>query len=105
MLFPAVPPSPPTIEAAMATSSTTISVQWAASADDGGSPLISYVMEYRLSDESEFSDITVSMETLSVTISGLTPYGQYEVRVRGENAVGRGEPSASLLAQTHPDGE
>ena len=104
MLFSAVPPSSPTIEAAIATSSTVISVQWGASADDGGSLLTSYVIEYRLSDQTEFSDITVSMETLSATISGLTPYGQYEVRVRGENAVGRGEPSASLLARTHPDG-
>ena len=102
--FLAVPPSAPTIEGAVATSSTTIAVQWAASADDGGSPLVSYIIEYRLSHETEFSDITVSMETLSTTISGLTPFGQYEVRVRGENAVGPGDPSASLIAQTHPDG-
>ena len=101
----AVPPSPPTNLVAMVTSSTSITVQWAASTDDGGSPLINYVVEYRLSEATEFSDITASIDTLSMVISGLTPYGQYEIRVRGENLVGRGEPSSSLLAQTHPDGE
>ena len=104
-LFHAVPPSEPTILAATATSSTSITIQWAASTDDGGSSLVNYVVEYRLSDETEFSDITASIDTLSMIISGLTPYGVYEVRVRGENLVGRGEASASLIAQTHPAGK
>lgn len=89
----------------MATSSTSITVQWSASTDDGGSPLVNYVVEYRLSGEADFSDITADVDTLSMIISGLTPYGLYEVRVRGENLVGRGEPSTSLLARTHPDGQ
>lgn len=89
----------------MATSSTSITVQWSASTDDGGSPLVNYVVEYRLSGETEFSDIIADTDTLSMVITGLTPYGQYEVRVRGENLVGRGEPSASLQARTHPAGQ
>ena len=100
-----VPPSPPVILGAVATGSTSISLQWAAGTDDGGSPLTNYVVEYRLPDETEFSDVTTSADTLGATITGLTPYGRYEVRVRGENVVGRGEPSDSLLAQTHPAGE
>lgn len=89
----------------MATSSTTISLQWTASTDNGGSPLTDYIIEYRLPDETEFSDISINADSLNTTIYGLTPYGQYEVQVRGENIVGRGEPSSSLMVQTHPDGE
>ena len=101
-----VPPSPPVILDAMATGPTSMSLQWEASTDDGGSTLTNYVVEYRLSQEAEFSDvIIISADELSTTIIGLTPYGQYEVRVRGENIVGRSEPSGSLMAQTHPAGE
>ena len=89
----------------MATSSTTISLQWTASTDNGGSPITNYIIEYRLPDDTEFSVISTNANTLSTTINGLTPYGLYELQVRGENIVGRGEPSDSLTVQTHPDGE
>ena len=99
------PPSSPTILGAVATSSTTVTLQWTPITDDGGSPLTNYIIEYRLMDEAEFDSITILPDTLSATITGLAPYGQYEVQVRGENAVGHGEPSISLSVQTHPDGE
>ena len=89
----------------MATGSTTIFLQWSPSNDDGGSPLTNYVIEYRLSGDEEFVFVVASDNTLSATITGLTPYGQYEVRVRGENAVGRGDPSNSRSARTHSEGE
>ena len=101
---PAVPPSPPTITVAMATSSTSIRVQWVASVNDGGSPLTGYIIEYRVSG-GEFSGVAVVSDVVATTIDGLTPFGLYEVRVVGENMVGRGEPSNSLVEQTHPAGE
>ena len=99
-----VPPSPPTITSAMATSSTSITVQWTASTDDGGSPLISYVVQYRLSGEeaAPFNEVTFGNDVFTMTITGLTPYGLYEVRVLGENLVGRGDSSASLLERDTP---
>ena len=100
-----VPPSPPTILGAVPTGSTTISLQWTPSTEDGGSPLTNYIIEYRLLDDASFSYTTTAADTLSATIYGLTPYGQYEVRVRGENEVGPGDHSNTFLAQTHPAGE
>ena len=105
MIFFAVPPSPPTLLGAVATGSTTIFLQWTPGTDDGGSPLTNYVIEYRLLNDESFISVVASVDDLSATISGLTPYGLYEVQVRGENAVGRGDPSSSLSTRTHSEGE
>ena len=40
---------------------------------------------------------------VSVTLDGLIPSTEYDVRVRGENAVGRSVPSATK--RTNTDGE
>ena len=85
-------------------SSTSIRIQWTASTNDGGSPLTGYIIEYKVSG-GEFSSVAVASDVVATTIDGLTPFGLYEVRVVGENAVGRGEPSNSLQEQTHPAGE
>ena len=45
----------------------------------------------------------VASDLLTVTLDGLTPYTDYDVRVRGENAVGRSVPSATKRTKT--DGE
>ena len=45
----------------------------------------------------------VGRDVFSTTLDGLTPSTEYDVRVRGENAVGRSLPSATL--QTKTDGE
>ena len=45
----------------------------------------------------------VARDIFSTYLDGLTPSTEYDVRVRGENAVGRSDPSATL--QTKTDGE
>ena len=45
----------------------------------------------------------VAKDLLSVTLDGLTPSTEYDVRGRGENAVGRSVPSATKRTKT--DGE
>ena len=90
----------------MATSSVSISVQWAASTNDGGSPITGYVVEYRVSSDmgSQFVMQSVGSGVLSTTLTGLVPFTTYDVRVRGENAVGPSDPSATLQRRTDPDG-
>ena len=102
-----VPPSAPTIGVVMATSSSSISVQWAASANDGGSPITGYVVEYcNTSDSaSQFMMRSIGGDILTTILVGLVPFTTYDVRVRGENIVGRSDPSTTVQRRTDPDGE
>ena len=88
-----------------ATSSTSISVQWAASEKDGGSPITGFVVEYHAASgpPSSFETQVVARDVFSTTLDGLTPSIEYDVRVRGENAVGRSDSSATIRTKT--DGE
>ena len=107
LLLSAIPhtlvPSAPTIVSLEATSSTSISIQWNASKKDGGSPITGYVVEYRPTSNPSFETQVVARDVFSTTLDGLTPSTEYDVRVRGENAVGCSVPSATL--QTKTDGE
>ena len=42
----------------------------------------------------------VARDTFSTYLDGLTPSTEYDVRVRGENAVGRSVPSAAKRTKT-----
>ena len=101
----ALAPSAPTIVSAEATSFTSISVQWDASKNDRGCPIIGYVVEYRAALDPASSSKTqvVARDVFSTTLDGLTPSTEYDVRVRGENAVGRSVPSVTMRTKT--DGE
>ena len=99
-------PSAPTILAVEATSSTSISVKWAACTNDGGSPITGYVVEHRsaLDPTSPFETHLVG-EDVSTTLDDLAPSTEYEVRVRVENAVGHSDPSVTMRAKTKVDGK
>ena len=60
-------------------------------------------MEYRPTSNPSFETQVVARDVFSVTLDGLTPSTEYDVRVRGGNAVGHSVPSATL--QTKTDGE
>ena len=98
-------PSAPTIVSVEAKSSTTISVQWNGRKKDGGSPITQYVVEYHAASDpaSSFETQVVARDVCSMTLDGLTPSTEYDVRVRGENAVGRSVPSSTMRTKT--DGE
>ena len=98
-------PSAPTIVSVEATSSTSISVQWNASQGDRGSPITGYVVEYHVASdpESSFETQVIAKDVFSTTLDGLTPSTEYDVRVRGENAVGHSDPSVTMRTKT--DGE
>ena len=103
----AVPPSAPVITIVMATSPSSITVQWAASADDGGSPITAYLVQYRstAAQDMTFDLVEVTSSEFTVDVNGLVPFTEYEVRVRARNLVGVSEQSSTLEALTHPEGE
>ena len=98
-------PSAPAIVSVEATSSTSVSIQWNASEKDWGSPITGYVIEYHAASDpaSSFETQVVARDVFSTTLDSLTPSSEYDVRVRGENAVGRSVPSATMRTKT--DGE
>ena len=100
-------PAAPTILAVEATSSTSISVKWAACTNDGGSSITGYVVEYRpaLVPASPFEMHLLGEDVFSTTLDSLAPSTEYEVRVRVENAVGRSQPSVTMQTKTKDNGE
>lgn len=100
--FP-VPPSAPAILNAVATSTFSITVEWAESTNDGGSPITGYVVEYREGSE-PFVSINLDENSRGTTLTDLSPFTTYDVRVRTMNIVGFSDPSGTLTPQTHPDG-
>ena len=100
-------PSAPTILAVEATSSTSISVKWAACTNDGGSSITGYEVEYRpaLDPASPFETHLLGEDVVSTTLDDLSPSTEYEVRVTVENAVGHSDPSVTMRAKTKVDGE
>ena len=64
-----------------------------------------FVVEYHVASDPESSLETqvVARDVFSTTLDALTPSTEYDVRVRGENAVGRSVPSATVRTKT--DGE
>ena len=100
-------PSVPTILAVEATSSTSISVKWAACTNDGGSPITGYLVQYRpvLDPTSPFETHLFGEDVVLTTLDNLAPSTEYEVRVRVKNAVGRSDPSVTMRAKTKADGE
>ena len=63
------------------------------------------MVEYHVASdpESSFETQMVARDVFSTTLDGLTPSTEYDVRVRGENAVGRRVSSATMRTKT--DGE
>ena len=100
-------PAAPTILAVEATSSTSISVKWAACTNDVGSSITAYVVEYRpaLDPASLFETHLLGEDVFSTTLNSLAPSTEYEVRVRVENAVGHSDSSVIMQTKTKDYGE
>ena len=98
-------PSAPTIVSVDAVSSTSILVQWNASEKDGGSLITGYVVEYQKASDptSSFETRVVRHDVFSIIVDELIPSTEYVVRLRGENEVGRSDPSVTKTTKT--DGE
>ncbi len=76
-----------------------LTVHWTAPADDGGSPITGYELQYRevagpagnWIPEADDPAIIVESTATSHTITGMTNSTEYEVRARAVNVMGKGE--------------
>ena len=98
-----VPSSPPVNLAVFSLNSTAIQAEWnAPELIDQNGVLTSYQVRYNGS-ELELADIVLnlSINTMSVILSGLLPDTYYCVIIRVENGAGFSEFSSSICARTH----
>ena len=86
-----------------------LGASWSAPADNGGSTISGYKVQYKLSSASTWSNATRSgpdnvvtsvFPAASATISGLTKGSAYDVRVRAVNSKGDGDWSDAATATT-----
>lgn len=91
-----------------ATSARSVELNWTAPATDNYTGGISYYeICYQKSNvpaSGSCSLISVGKDLFHTVVSGLYPYQQYRVRVRGVVALGYGPYSNALVARTHEAG-
>ena len=75
-------PNTPTLDAAN-TNSSQVAVNWLVPSDNGGSPVTSYTLFWKLSTDGDFSNSwsTTDTVTLAYTITGLTSGLYYDIKV------------------------
>ena len=96
--IPKTTPGAPTGLAA-AIGDQVVTLTWTAPADNGGSAVTDYVIDYRLSTDSMWTTLADGVRSLpSATVSGLTNSTSYDFRVTSVNAVGNGGTSSTVTA-------
>ncbi|XP_074642623.1 twitchin-like [Tubulanus polymorphus] len=88
-------PGPPGIPKYSEVTDTTIKLNWTPPENDGGAPIINYVIEYKLKDGKTWkqANIDVTVVETTYTVTGLKTDSEYVFRVSAENKVGRGPPA------------
>ncbi|MCJ8306575.1 MAG: fibronectin type III domain-containing protein [Nitrosopumilus sp.] len=94
-------PSAPTGLSADITTSSSISLSWSASTDDGNSTITDYTIQYKKSADSSWSIFVdgTSVDTIT-TVTGLDSDVSYDFRISAVNAVGAGTYSSTISATT-----
>jgi hypothetical protein len=82
---------------------TEVGLSWSAPASDGGSAITDYVIEYKLSSDSNWVVFADSVSTAtSVTVTGLTNNLSYDFRVSAVNAIGQGPVNSTSTTSITP---
>ena len=75
----------------LSVSGVTMTLSWNPPSDNGGSPVIDYVIQYKLLTDTSWTTLSRSASTSqSATISGLIQTTRYSVRVAAVNSAGTG---------------
>jgi len=96
-----LPPGPiPTISAGNASTATSVSFSF--SAPYTGGAVESYVLQYRITGQSTWTNYGTVTWIGWQTLTGLTPGTSYDVQVYAANAGGNGAPSSVFTVATRP---
>ena len=75
-----------------------VSLSWKPPKDDGGSPVINYILEHKADGAYKWKRSTVeTIEDTKYTLKGIAPETSYEFRVAAENKAGVGPFSQSTM--------
>ncbi|XP_071479592.1 twitchin-like [Diadema antillarum] len=99
------PPGPPSQPEATSTTSTTITIEWKPPTNNGGNPVIGYLVEKRKENGDWSSASRATIKDTSFTAFKLTEGTSYEFRVKAVNEAGPGkpsEPSEAITARPPP---
>lgn len=88
------PPGPIANPSVTDTSHSTISLTWTAPANDGGSPVIGYLVECRRANTADWirCNIPRNLQETSYVIQNLIDKNEYQCRITAVNKVGFSEP-------------
>lgn len=93
-------PHPPTNLQATILSSTSIGLSWDAPANTGSSPIDYYYIGYQEVGSGSWNSIYTSDDTASITLTGLQPSTQYDIKVSAINVDGYGSDESSPIIAT-----
>ncbi|CAH1802732.1 unnamed protein product [Owenia fusiformis] len=92
-------PGPPGVPEISNVTNTTAHLTWTAPKNDGGSPIINYVVEFRAQGAFKWNKATeVNIVDCEYTVKKLKEDQMYEFRVSAENKAGVGAPAESSQA-------
>jgi hypothetical protein len=98
IILPVAPPAP-TALTSPSQSSGSVFLTWAAPANDGGSAITDYAVQYSSNSGSTWTTFSRSASTaLNATVTSLTNGTAYQFRVAGVNGVGTGSYSSTTTA-------
>jgi titin len=104
-ITPTTTPSAPRTLTATAVSNGTVSLAWAAPLSDGGSPILSYTLDYCTTSgctPSTVFDAAIPASATSYTVTGMTNQnGGITFRLRAVTATGTGD-GAQVIGRTAP---
>lgn len=76
---------------------STITLDWKPPRNDGGCPILGYIVDKRRHDSKEFERVNKRLcPTTSLLVENLHELHMYEFRVKAVNEVGESEPSLPL---------
>uniref|UniRef100_A0A8C9EX15 Titin n=1 Tax=Pavo cristatus TaxID=9049 RepID=A0A8C9EX15_PAVCR len=88
-------PSPPSKPKIMDSTRSNITIGWTKPLFDGGAPVTAYTVEYKKTDETDWTTAIQNLRGTEYTISGLVSGSEYVFRVKSINKMGVSEPSDS----------
>ena len=91
-------PSAPSVPEVLSVTKHSATIQWQPPINDGGSHIINYVVESRISGWYTWSVASSKVVPTTYTITDLAENMNYEFRVTAVNKGGRGDPSPASEA-------
>lgn len=94
---PATAPSTPQNLTATSPAANTIATTWQAPASDGGDGLTHYTLEYKLTSDSTWTQVTVGAPATGHTLTNI-PAGSYNIHITATNSIGTSGFSNAVTA-------